>query len=101
MPTAPTIVADNASRHVLFASNQTININDRIAIAVPPGKRNTADGNWALRRSRGRATHVAPYVTNLAIALIVRAATNELLSVKTSISAAVMRMETWGVKKRR
>ena len=44
--------------------------------------------------------HVAPYVTNLAMALMVRAATNELLSVRISMSAAVIRIETWGVENR-
>ena len=49
----------------------------------------------------GSAAHVTPYAINLAMVLIVNAATKELFKVRTSISAVVTTIEMWGVAKRR
>jgi hypothetical protein len=94
------MAATMASFKVLLASNQPASTRDRIAMMVPPGKRNAAAGASSRLRKTGSERQVAPYVTNLAIALIVSAATNELFNVITSITAAVMMMATWGVKNR-
>jgi len=78
---------------VLFANSQPDNSKAAIAIQEPPGNLNRAFGASFLRRKTGNAAHVAAYVTRRAMALIVKAATNELFSVSTSITAEVITIE--------
>jgi hypothetical protein len=66
---------------------------------LPPGNRNAAAGVSLLNRNTGNAKHVAAYVTSRAIVLIVNAATNELFNVRNNINAAVITIDTHGVKK--
>jgi hypothetical protein len=86
---------------VALTNSQTINNNDRIARSVPPRNRNIAAGASRRARNTGNAKHVAPYVTRRAIALIVKAATNELFKVRNIMIAAVIRIDTHGVENRR
>src|SRR6185369_17171685 len=95
---AAAIAETFASCKVALSNNHMMSSNERTAMTVPPGNRNTASGTSRLARNTGNARHVAAYVKSRAIALMVSAATNELFNVKNSINAAVIKIDTHGVK---
>ena len=88
------MAAARASCQVLFASSQAAISSASIAMIVPPRSRNAAGGAFFRLRKTGSERQVAPYVTSRAMALIVSAATKELLRVNSSMIPAVIRIAT-------